>query len=418
VYAITGALGQTGSAVAKALLAAGASIRLIVRNDDDRSAEWRARGVEIVVADLTDKAGLARALVGIEGAYLMNPANYMAGDMFAEARRIHTSLINAANHAAVTHVVALSSVGAHQPAGTGNIATTWDFEQQLDKLHGRLNVLRAANFMENWAWSLHPVLAQGVLPTMFLPPERSLPMVAARDIGSTAAQLLLDTSDTRRLINLHGPQDYSPQDAGRTLGELLNKEVAVVAADEADWPGVFRGLGLPRNHRACILRNVPWLQRWHRGLRVHARDQARLHHTEAGVEGLLVERSSLTARGRSCRMFTGPPDERHPNTAWRHGAARGVLLMKNRIQGLLAAMAIAVCTVVSATGLATCDSGPKSSWQPIAKLEKQLSERGWMVRRVKEDGGCYEVYAIDDKGQRVEAYFHPVTLAPVPTRSR
>jgi len=248
MYAVTGALGQTGTAVANALLAAGASIRLIVRSDDARSAHWYARGAEIVVVDLRDTAGLTRAFDGVEGAYLMNPPNYRAGDMFVEARSIHSSLITAANHAAVAHVVALSSVGAHQPAGTGNIATTWDFEQQLNKLHGRLTVLRAANFMENWAWSLHPVLAQGVLPTMFLPPERPLPMVAARDIGSTAAQLLLDTSEiteTRRLIELHGPQDYSPQDTGRTLGELLNKEVAVVAADEADWPGVFRGQGFP-----------------------------------------------------------------------------------------------------------------------------------------------------------------------------
>ena len=92
--------------------------------------------------------------------------------------------------------------------------------------------------------------------------------------------------------------------------------------------------------------------------------------------------------------------------------------MKNRIQFLLAAMAFSVCASVSATGMATCDSGPKSGWQTVEKLEKQLSERGWTVRRVKEDGGCYEVYAIDDKGQRVEAYFHPVTLASVPTRSR
>jgi sulfoxide reductase heme-binding subunit YedZ len=38
------------------------------------------------------------------------------------------------------------------------------------------------------------------------------------------------------------------------------------------------------------------------------------------------------------------------------------------------------------------------------------------VRRIKVDGGCYEVYGQNDKGQRVEAYFHPVTLEPVPTR--
>ncbi|MEN9629073.1 MAG: hypothetical protein RJA10_2300 [Pseudomonadota bacterium] len=72
----------------------------------------------------------------------------------------------------------------------------------------------------------------------------------------------------------------------------------------------------------------------------------------------------------------------------------------------------------SATGLATCDSGPRSGWQPAEKLEKQLTDRGWKVRRIKEDGGCYEVYGLDDKGQRVEAYFHPLTLAPVPTKPR
>ena len=70
------------------------------------------------------------------------------------------------------------------------------------------------------------------------------------------------------------------------------------------------------------------------------------------------------------------------------------------------------------TGLATCDSGPRTGWQPQAKLEQMLKDKGWQVRRVKEDGGCYEVYALDDKGQRVEAYFHPVTLAPVPTSKR
>ena len=67
-----------------------------------------------------------------------------------------------------------------------------------------------------------------------------------------------------------------------------------------------------------------------------------------------------------------------------------------------------------ATGLATCDSGPESGWQPREKLEQILAGKGWKVRRIKEDGGCYEVYALNDKGRRVEAYFHPVTLDPVP----
>jgi hypothetical protein len=71
-----------------------------------------------------------------------------------------------------------------------------------------------------------------------------------------------------------------------------------------------------------------------------------------------------------------------------------------------------------ATGLATCDSGPESGWQPQEKLTKMLTDKGWTVRRIKIDGGCYEAYVVTDKGERQEAYFHPVTLAPVATKPR
>jgi len=71
-----------------------------------------------------------------------------------------------------------------------------------------------------------------------------------------------------------------------------------------------------------------------------------------------------------------------------------------------------------ATGLATCDSGPQEGWQSQEKLQKMLTDKGWQVRRIKVDGGCYEVYALNEKGERVEAYFHPKTLDAVPTKPR
>ena len=71
-----------------------------------------------------------------------------------------------------------------------------------------------------------------------------------------------------------------------------------------------------------------------------------------------------------------------------------------------------------ATGRATCEAGPQKDWQPTETLTKQLEAKGWKVRRVKVDGGCYEVYGLDEKGQRVEVYFHPKTLEPVPTKPR
>jgi len=82
---------------------------------------------------------------------------------------------------------------------------------------------------------------------------------------------------------------------------------------------------------------------------------------------------------------------------------------------LILALALAGAGPAFATGLATCDSGDKAGWQSTEVLQKQLTDKGWKLRRIKEDGGCYEVYALNEKGERVEAYFHPVTLAPVPT---
>jgi hypothetical protein len=84
----------------------------------------------------------------------------------------------------------------------------------------------------------------------------------------------------------------------------------------------------------------------------------------------------------------------------------------------LVTLLLAAPALSFATGLATCESGPHSGWQPKAKLEEQLTSKGWKVRRIKEDGGCYEVYGIDDKGQKVEVYFHPVTLESVPLKGK
>lgn len=87
--------------------------------------------------------------------------------------------------------------------------------------------------------------------------------------------------------------------------------------------------------------------------------------------------------------------------------------MKKLVRTLIVA-AFTGCAPALATGLATCDAGSEDTWRSQEELRKLLTGQGWKVRRIKIDGGCYEVYALDDKGERVEAYFHPQTLDPVP----
>ena len=89
--------------------------------------------------------------------------------------------------------------------------------------------------------------------------------------------------------------------------------------------------------------------------------------------------------------------------------------MKRSVFIGLSLAGIMVCSGAQATGKASCESGPRDTWQAPELLQRQLEDAGWTVRRIKEDGGCYEVYALNEAGERVEAYFHPQTLEPVPT---
>jgi hypothetical protein len=77
---------------------------------------------------------------------------------------------------------------------------------------------------------------------------------------------------------------------------------------------------------------------------------------------------------------------------------------------ILAACTFFIVSDAQATGLMTCESGNQSSWNSEQTLTDKIKSEGWQVQRIKVDGGCYEVYGTTPEGDRVEAYFHPVTL--------
>lgn len=84
-------------------------------------------------------------------------------------------------------------------------------------------------------------------------------------------------------------------------------------------------------------------------------------------------------------------------------------LFSTLVLGAAAAAALA-STPASATGAITCKAGPVTGWKTQDVLKAKLVKEGWTVRKSKVDGGCYEVYGTTPEGDRVEAYFHPVTL--------
>jgi hypothetical protein len=80
------------------------------------------------------------------------------------------------------------------------------------------------------------------------------------------------------------------------------------------------------------------------------------------------------------------------------------------VTSCLIAVATFVAVPASATGVIKCNAGPQSGWKSTKMLTDKLVKEGWTVRKAKVDGGCYEVYGTTPKGEKVEAYFHPVSL--------
>lgn len=77
----------------------------------------------------------------------------------------------------------------------------------------------------------------------------------------------------------------------------------------------------------------------------------------------------------------------------------------------LAAIAIALTSPAFASSM--CSHAPKAKWQSKATLTAQLKKDGLKVRRIKTEGGCYEVYATDSKGKHVNAAYNAETLKQV-----
>ncbi len=62
---------------------------------------------------------------------------------------------------------------------------------------------------------------------------------------------------------------------------------------------------------------------------------------------------------------------------------------------------------------ATCSTAPAAQFKPKTVLETQLKTEGLTVRRIKVENGCYEVYAVDKAGKKVNVAYNAETLDKV-----
>ena len=221
MYVVLGASGNTGSVVARKLLEKGEKVRAVGRDASKLSALARL-GADVDSIDLNDAPALANAFAGAKGAYVLIPPQIRAEDFIAAADAISSAIVTAVKESGVSHVVALSSIGAQHAERTGPIVTLHRLEEKLKQVP-QLSALflRPAYFMENFMMMIPLVQAMGFFAGG-IRGDLKMPMIATRDVGDYAAERLA-ALDFRGFSTgeMLGQRDVSHDEAAAAIGAAI-----------------------------------------------------------------------------------------------------------------------------------------------------------------------------------------------------
>ncbi|MGO1074026.1 NmrA family NAD(P)-binding protein [Inquilinus sp. CA228] len=242
MHAITGITGQVGGALARQLLAVGEKVRAVLR-DARKGEDWAAQGCEVAVAEMEDAAALAKAFAGATAVFILPPPEFDPEPGYPEARRVIEAVADALRTARPGRVLALSTIGAD--AIEDNLLSQRTLlEAALRDLPLPLTILRPAWFVENAAWDVASARETGVVHSFLAPTGRPVPMVATRDIGRVAADLIREDWTGQRVVELEGPRRVSPDDLAAAFAAALGRPVRAVPVPRETWEALFRSQGM------------------------------------------------------------------------------------------------------------------------------------------------------------------------------
>jgi len=223
MIAVMGATGHTGKKITEALLEVGEKVRALGRSQG-KLAELKTAGAEVLTGDAANAAFLTKAFRGADAVYTLLPTNRRAPDYRTEQDCQGEAIVKAIRESEVRYVVALSSLGADLPEGTGLIAGLHAQEERLKQLKGtNVLVLRPVSFFENFYDALGFIKQEGINGDS-VAPDLAVPMVATRDIADVAAKAL-KARDWKGVVvrELLGPRDLSHAEATHIIGDHIGK---------------------------------------------------------------------------------------------------------------------------------------------------------------------------------------------------
>ncbi|WP_095089808.1 NmrA/HSCARG family protein [Mesorhizobium sophorae] len=220
---VTGATGQQGGAVARALLSRGHRVKALTRKpDSDAARQLALAGAEIVAGDLADAASVVRAAKDVETMFLMGNS-YEAG--MQEETRQGIIAADAAKAAGVGHLIYSSVADADKKTGIPHFESKYLVEKHVVGLGIPYTISAPVAFMENVVapWSIG-ALSQGTY-AFAMPPERVLQLVALADIGGFVAALAERREQAFGKRFDFAGDELSGEEQARILSEAIGRPI-------------------------------------------------------------------------------------------------------------------------------------------------------------------------------------------------
>src|SRR5579884_965550 len=231
MFLITGATGNVGGEVVRALTEAGHQVRALVHH---LNQSVLPSGVEGVVGDLNRPETLAAALVGVQGVFLLSGYQDMPG-LLAQVRR-----------AGVERVVLLSS-GCAVGGSMSNAIARYNIlsEAAVRESGVPWTILHPSGFMSNALRWMPQLRAGDVVRAPW--GDVRIAAIDPFDIAAVAAIALTASGHEGQSYRLTGPESLLPADEVRVLAKVLGRDLRFEGQSDAEaraemsrtWPAEY-----------------------------------------------------------------------------------------------------------------------------------------------------------------------------------
>lgn len=231
VLLVTGATGNLGREVVKALLVEGYAVRAGTRNVDATQSEEHLEAAKL---DYTDASTFDKVLLGVSGILLVAPP------MDPEAPAKLIPFIEKAKEVGVKHIVFISALGVDK----NEQAPLRVIELVLMESGIAYTILRSNFFMENFSSGFIAPMIKQQNGIFLAADDGKTSFISIKGIAAVAVKSFADALYGKE-FNLTGPEAFDHTQVAKIIGDKIGKAITYHALTEEAMLQGARDQGMP-----------------------------------------------------------------------------------------------------------------------------------------------------------------------------